>query len=98
MADTSMNLSARPTVSRISWSEFRPKQRILATGAVLTGVGALTATVGIGVLAYEIARAGRNWTGTWDVPPTEMASRTFQQAQAAAQSAARAGRDAWQNQ
>ncbi|MEV0092364.1 hypothetical protein [Streptomyces sp. NPDC050738] len=89
MADTS--------VSKISWTEFRPQQRTLATGAALTALGALTATVGIGVLVYELARAGRNWTGTWDVPPTEMASRTLHQAQTAAQTAAKAGRDAWQN-
>ncbi|GAA1350413.1 hypothetical protein [Streptomyces beijiangensis] len=93
MADTNMN-----SVSKISWTEFRPQQRTLATGAVLTGLGALTATVGIGVLVYELARAGRNWTGTWDVPPAELAARTLHQAQNAAQSAAQAGRDSWRSQ
>lgn len=86
---------AESTLSKISWTEFRPDQRRLAAGAVLTGVGMLTAVAGVGVLVYELARAGRTWTGGWDVPPAEVAQRAFRQAQSAATSASRAGRDAW---
>ncbi|MGW6139962.1 hypothetical protein ACWFRM_02665 [Streptomyces sp. NPDC055144] len=86
---------AESTFSKISWTEFRPDQRRLAVGALLAGAGMLVATAGVGVLVYELARAGRNWTGSWEVPPTEMASRAFHQAQTAAQSAAQAGREAW---
>ncbi|MFI7342432.1 hypothetical protein ACIBUY_31375 [Streptomyces sp. NPDC050085] len=86
---------ADSTLSKISLTEFRPDQRRLVTGAVLTGVGMLAAAAGVGVLVYELARAGRTWTGSWEVPPTELASRAFHQAQTAAQSAAHAGRDAW---
>ncbi|MFD6619991.1 hypothetical protein ACFWFB_32640 [Streptomyces albidoflavus] len=82
---------ADSTFSRISWTEFRPNQRRLTTGATLWGAGLLISTVGVGVLAYELVRAGRTWTGSWEVPPGEMASRAFHQAQSAAQ----AGRDAW---
>ncbi|MFI7011497.1 hypothetical protein [Streptomyces sp. NPDC050145] len=87
---------AESTFSKIAWTEFRPDQRRLAAGAALTGLGMLTAAAGIGVLVYELARAGRTWTGGWEVPPTEMASRAFHHAQAAAQSAAQAGRTTWQ--
>ncbi|MFI0241591.1 hypothetical protein [Streptomyces sp. NPDC016845] len=82
---------ADSTFSKISWTEFRPDQRRLVTGATLWGAGLLVSAVGMGVLAYEVVRAGRTWTGGWEVPPTEMASRAFHQAQSAAQ----AGRDAW---
>ncbi|MGY0492634.1 hypothetical protein [Streptomyces sp. WG-D5] len=88
---------ADSTYSKISWTEFRPERSRLTAGAVITGIGTLTAMAGIGVLVYELARAGRNWTGTWDVPPSEMAARTLHQAQAAATSATRAGRDTWQS-
>jgi hypothetical protein len=87
---------AESAFSKISWTEFRPDQRRLAVGAALTGLGMLTAAAGVGVLVYEMARAGRTWTGGWDTPPAEMASRAFHQAQAAAQSAAQAGRSTWQ--
>ncbi|MFZ3569004.1 hypothetical protein ACOKM5_18780 [Streptomyces sp. BH097] len=88
---------ADSNLSKLSWTEFRPDRRRLGAGAVLTGVGALTAMAGFGVLVYELARAGRSWTGTWEVPPAELASRAFHQAQAAATSATRAGRDTWQS-
>ncbi|MFI5661115.1 hypothetical protein [Streptomyces sp. NPDC051684] len=88
---------ADSTLSKISWNEFRPDRRRLTAGAALTGVGTLTAMAGVGVLVYELARAGRNWTGSWEVPPSEMATRAFHQAQAAATSATRAGRDTWQS-
>ncbi|MFJ8821350.1 hypothetical protein ACIREE_06160 [Streptomyces sp. NPDC102467] len=86
---------AESTLSKISWTEFRPERRRLVAGAALTGAGMLVATAGVGVLVYELARAGRTWTGSWGVPPAELASRTMHQAQTAAQSAAQAGRDAW---
>ncbi|MER5443500.1 hypothetical protein [Streptomyces sp. NPDC002790] len=86
---------ADSTLSKISWTEFRPDRRLLTVGAALTGIGTLTAMAGVGVLVYELARAGRSWTGSWDVPPTEMASRALHQAQAVATSASRAGRDTW---
>ncbi|MEV1020434.1 hypothetical protein [Streptomyces sp. NPDC050264] len=86
---------AESTLSKISWTEFRPDQRRLVTGAALTGAGMLLAAAGVGVLVYELARAGRSWTGSWSMPPAELASRTLHQAQTAAQSAAQAGRDAW---
>jgi hypothetical protein len=82
---------AESTFSKISWTEFRPDQRRLVTGAALTGAGMLVAAAGVGVLVYELARAGRTWTGGWEVPPTELAARALHQAQSAAQ----AGRDAW---
>ncbi|MCX4828499.1 hypothetical protein OG746_07150 [Streptomyces sp. NBC_01016] len=88
---------ADSTLSKISWTEFRPDRRRLGAGAVLTGIGTLTAMAGVGVLVYELARAGRSWTGSWDVPPSELAARTLHQAQAAATSATRAGRDTWQS-
>ncbi|MFF2504995.1 hypothetical protein ACFVTY_16685 [Streptomyces sp. NPDC058067] len=88
---------AESTFSKISWTEFHPDQRRLATGAALTGLGMLISAAGAGLLVYELARAGRTWTGSWDVHPTELASRTLHQAQAAAQSAKRAGREAWQS-
>ncbi|MCQ4212238.1 MULTISPECIES: hypothetical protein [Streptomyces] len=86
---------ADSTLSKISWTEFRPDQRRLVTGAALTGLGMLTAAAGVGVLVFELARAGRTWTGAWEVPPAELASRALHQAQSAAQSAAQAGREAW---
>ncbi|MFD8571234.1 hypothetical protein [Streptomyces sp. NPDC057694] len=86
---------ADSTFSKISWTEFRPDQRRLSVGAGLTGVGMLVAAAGVGVLVYELARAGRSWTGSWEVPPTELASRALRQAQTAAQTATKAGRDAW---
>ncbi|MHB9759676.1 hypothetical protein ACYBSK_35295 [Streptomyces sp. BYX5S] len=88
---------ADSTYSKISWTEFRPERSRLTAGAVLTGIGTLTAMAGIGVLVYEMVRAGRDWTGTWDVPPAELATRAMHQAQAAATSASRAGRDTWKS-
>ncbi|NEB78872.1 hypothetical protein G3I40_27165 [Streptomyces sp. SID14478] len=82
---------AESTLSKISWSEFRPDQRRLVTGAAMTGVGMLVAAAGVGIMVYEVARAGRTWTGGWEVPPAELASRALHQAQSAAQ----AGREAW---
>ncbi|MZD08470.1 hypothetical protein GTW43_25820 [Streptomyces sp. SID5785] len=87
---------AESTFSKISWTEFRPDQRRLTVGAALTGLGMLTAAAGVGVLVFELARAGRTWTGSWETPPAELAQRALHQAQAAAQSAAQAGRDTWQ--
>ncbi|MEU6660474.1 hypothetical protein [Streptomyces sp. NPDC046821] len=86
---------AESTLSKISWTEFRPDQGRLATGAALTGLGMLIAAAGVGVLVYELARAGRSWTGTWDAPPSKIATHALHQAQAAAQSATRAGKQAW---
>ncbi|WP_338697812.1 hypothetical protein V2W30_17970 [Streptomyces sp. Q6] len=86
---------ADSTFSKISWTEFRPNRSRLTAGAGLAGIGMVVATAGVGLLVYELARAGRNWTGSWEVPPTELAHRAFRQAQTATQSAARAGRDAW---
>ncbi|WP_406105750.1 hypothetical protein OG698_25945 [Streptomyces sp. NBC_01003] len=86
---------AESTFSKISWTEFRPDQGRLTIGAALTGAGMLIGAAGVGLLVFELVRAGRNWTGTWEVPPTKLASRTFHQAQTAAQSAAQAGREAW---
>ncbi|MFJ9035094.1 hypothetical protein ACIRF8_00675 [Streptomyces sp. NPDC102406] len=82
---------AESTLSKISWTEFRPDRRRLVTGAALAGAGMLVAAAGAAVLTYELVRAGRTWTGGWQVPPAELASRAFHQAQSAAQ----AGRDAW---
>ncbi|MEU6847698.1 hypothetical protein ABZ930_38145 [Streptomyces sp. NPDC046716] len=86
---------ADSTFSKISWTEFRPDQRRLTVGAGLTGAGMLVAAAGVGVLVYELARAGRSWTGSWEVPPAELAQRALRQAQTAATSASRAGKDAW---
>ncbi|MEV5607906.1 hypothetical protein [Streptomyces sp. NPDC052225] len=86
---------ADSTFSKISWTEFRPNRSRLTAGAGLAGVGMIVATAGVGVLVYELARAGRSWTGSWEVPPTELASRALRQAQTATQSAAKAGREAW---
>ncbi|MCX3061618.1 hypothetical protein [Streptomyces beihaiensis] len=86
-----------PSHPMVPWTEFRPDRRRLAAGAALIGVGTLVCAAGIGVLVYELTRAGRTWTGSWQVPPGELAHRTLHQAQTAAQSAAHAGRDAWQN-
>ncbi|WP_306322926.1 MULTISPECIES: hypothetical protein [unclassified Streptomyces] len=88
---------ADSTFSKISWTEFRPDRRRLTAGAALAGIGTLTAMAGAGFLVYELARAGRNWTGTWEVPPSELATRALHQAQAAATSAGRAGRDTWKS-
>ncbi|MEB8339838.1 hypothetical protein [Streptomyces endophyticus] len=88
---------ADSTLSKISWTEFRPDRRRLTAGAALTGVGTLTAMAGVGVLVYELARAGRSWTGSWEVPPSELATRALHQAQAVATSATRAGRDTWKS-
>ncbi|MCX4644713.1 hypothetical protein ACWGDS_30940 [Streptomyces sp. NPDC055059] len=82
---------AESTFSKISWTEFRPDQRRLTTGAALTGAGMLVSAAGVGLLVFELVRAGRSWTGSWEVSPGELASRTLHQAQTAAQ----AGRDAW---
>jgi len=86
---------ADSTLPKISWTEFHPAKGRLAAGAALSGFGMLIAAAGVGVLVYELARAGRTWTGSWDVPPSELAARTLHQAQSAAQSAAHAGREAW---
>ncbi|MET9495578.1 hypothetical protein [Streptomyces sp. NPDC006552] len=82
---------AESTLRTISLSDFRPDRRRLVTGAVVTGAGMLVAAAGVGVLAYELFRAGRTWTSAWQVPPAVLASRALHQAQSAAQ----AGRDAW---
>ncbi|MGX1671350.1 hypothetical protein [Streptomyces sp. NPDC055400] len=82
---------AESTFSKISWTEFRPDQGRLTTGAALTGAGMLVAAAGVGLLVFELVRAGRTWTSSWEVPPGELAARTLHQAQTAAQ----AGRDAW---
>ncbi|MER7201390.1 hypothetical protein CG723_24990 [Streptomyces sp. CB01635] len=82
---------AESTFSKISWTEFRPDQGRLTTGAVLTGAGMLIGAAGVGLLVFELVRAGRTWTSSWEVPPGEMASRTLHQAQSAVQ----AGREAW---
>ncbi|MGD6753575.1 hypothetical protein [Streptomyces sp. BH105] len=88
---------ADSTFSKISWTEFRPDRRRLTAGAALTAFGTLTAMAGASFLVYELARAGRNWTGSWEVPPSELASRALHQAQAVATSAGRAGRDTWKS-
>jgi hypothetical protein len=80
--------------TQIPWREFRPDTRLLTAGAVVTGAGAMIAAVGGTIFLVSLARAGRDWVDRWEVPPSELANRTFRQAQQAAQ----AGRDAWRAQ
>jgi len=77
--------------SQIPWSGFRPDTRMLGLGASLIGAGALLGAAGAGVLLATLTRAGRSWMNSWEVPPSELAARRLRQAQTAAQ----AGRDAW---
>ncbi|MEY9967098.1 hypothetical protein ABIA33_005163 [Streptacidiphilus sp. MAP12-16] len=73
---------------------FRVNKRLLATGAVLTGTGAVLGLVGTAVAMTALATAGRGWVQQWETPPTELAARTLRQAKQASQ----AGVDAWRSQ
>ncbi|WP_037570515.1 hypothetical protein [Phaeacidiphilus oryzae] len=80
--------------TQIPWREFQADTRMLTIGAAVAGAGGLIWAAGTALFLVSVARAGRDWVGRWDVPPSEMANRRLRQAQLAAQ----AGRDAWRAQ
>ncbi|MFB9367416.1 hypothetical protein ACWCYY_30740 [Kitasatospora sp. NPDC001664] len=70
---------------------FEVNRGLLATGVVLTGVGALVGLAGTAMVGAALLSAGRGWVRQLETPPGEMAQRTFQHARAASM----AGWDAW---
>jgi hypothetical protein len=72
---------------------FRPNMRLLAAGAVMTGIGTMIVAAGATLVGLSLAVAGRRWVQTWETPPTEMAQRTYNQARMASL----AGLEAWRS-
>ncbi|MCQ4081692.1 hypothetical protein NGB36_14010 [Streptomyces sp. RB6PN25] len=67
--------------------------RLIAAGAVLTGVGATLAFAGMTLVGFALVTAGRRWVRQMEVPPSQLAAAKLQQAKQASQ----AGIQAWQS-
>lgn len=78
------------TDERSARPQFQPGP--LLTGAVLIGLGALLAMVGVAVGGSHLLSAMRRWVADMEVPPSELAKMKLAQARAAAT----AGAQAWQ--
>lgn len=67
--------------------------RLLMSGAVLTGVGATLAAVGLGLGSAAVIGAGRRWQQRTEMTPAQLAKHAY----GAAQTARSAGMDAWRD-
>jgi hypothetical protein len=77
------------TANSNSWPQL--KARPLISGAVLIGVGAMTALAGLIVGGSHMLAATRKWVREMEVPPSDVARAKWAQAKAAAA----AGASAW---
>ncbi|MCX4748180.1 hypothetical protein OG455_22145 [Kitasatospora sp. NBC_01287] len=81
------------TINQKTFGGFQPNRKLLGTGLLLGGVGAVTGLLGTVLVGVALATAGRGWVQQLDTPPSERAARALQQARAASQ----AGLDAWRS-
>ncbi|GAA5003434.1 hypothetical protein [Kitasatospora paranensis] len=76
------------------FTQFQVNRSLLATGAVLSGVGTVLALTGTALLVTALASAGRGWVQQLETPPSAMAAKAMQQAKAASL----AGMEAWRTE
>jgi hypothetical protein len=74
-----------------SWPQL--KARPLISGAVLIGIGAMTALAGLILGGAHLVAATRQWVRDMEVPPGDVARAKWAQAKAAAA----AGASAWRS-
>lgn len=69
--------------------------RALRRGAWVFGIGGVVSMAGLAMVANALAAAAKQYVNAMDVPPTELARRSWHQARHAATAGATAGAQAW---